>query len=83
MPTVESECFEVLSCLLEVIQTEEDPNSFENSCTGPQRLDNPPNQCSSQLFSSDFARRIGGAISPPELVVLETSADILNSDKVG
>ena len=83
MATVESECLEVLSCLLEAIQTNEDPSSFENSCTGPQRLDNSQNQCSSQLSSSNFTRQSGGAASPRERVVLETSADIFNSDKVG
>ena len=83
MAIVESECFEVLSCLLEAIQTNEDPSSFQNSCTGPQRLDNPQNQCSSQLSSLNFTRRWGGAASPRELVVLETSADIFNSDMVG
>ena len=61
MATVESKCFEVLSCLLEAIQTNEDPSSFENSSTGPQRLDNPQNQCSGQLSSSNFTRRSGGA----------------------
>ena len=83
MAIVESECFEVLSCLLEAIQTNEDPSSFQNSCTGPQRLENPQNQCSSQLSLSNFTRRSGGAASPRELVVLETSADIFNSDMVG
>ena len=61
MTTIESECFEVLSRLLEIFQTDEDPSSFENSCTGPQRLHNPQNQCSSQLSLSDFTRRSGGA----------------------
>ena len=64
MATVESECYEVLSCLLEAIQTNEDPSSFENSCTGPQRLDNPQNQC----FLCQILRGKVGVLHPLENV---------------
>ena len=61
MATVERECFEVLNRLLEAVQTNEDSSSFENSCTSPLRLNNSESQCSSQLSSSNFTRRSGGA----------------------
>ena len=32
--TVESECIAVLSCLLETVEANEDPSSFQRSCTG-------------------------------------------------
>ena len=32
MSTAASECFGVLSCLLEAVQTNEDPSAFANSC---------------------------------------------------
>lgn len=61
MATVGSECFEVLNCLLEAVQANEDPSSFENSCTDPLRLDNSESQCNSRLSSSNFTRPCGGA----------------------
>ena len=51
MATVEKECFEVFSCLLEAFQTKEDPSCFEKSCISPQRSDHPQNQCSSHFSS--------------------------------
>ncbi len=61
MATVEDECFEVLNCLLAAIQANEDSSSFENSCTGAQRLDNPESQCSGQSFPSISTKQSGGA----------------------
>ena len=59
MATVKSECFAFPSCLLEVIQTNEDPNSYENSCTDPHRLDNPQNQCSSSFLRQILRDEVG------------------------
>ncbi|CAB4018653.1 THAP domain-containing 11, partial [Paramuricea clavata] len=43
------------------VQINEDSNSCENSCTSSLRLNNSESQCSSQLSSSNFTRRSGGA----------------------
>ena len=75
MATVEDECFEVLNCLLAAIQATEDSSSFENSCTGAQRLDNPESQCSGQSFPSISTKQSGGTGSSRE--------DIINSEKRG
>ena len=61
MATVERECFEFLNHLLEAVQTNEDSSSFENSCRSSLRLNNSESRCSSQLSSSNFTRRSGGA----------------------
>ena len=61
MATVGREYFEVLNRLLEAVQTNEDSSSFENSCTSPLWMNNSESHCSSQLSSSNFTRRSGGA----------------------
>ena len=61
MATVGRECFEVLNRLLEAVQTNEDSSSFENSCPSPLWLNNYEIQWSSQLSTSNFTRRSGGA----------------------
>ena len=39
--TVESECIVVLSCLLEAVEANEDPSSFQRSCMDLQTFQSP------------------------------------------
>jgi hypothetical protein len=52
MATVEGECAVVLYRILEAVQANEHPSSFQNSCTGLQRLDSPESNGNSPLSSS-------------------------------
>ncbi|XP_028418362.1 uncharacterized protein LOC114543675 [Dendronephthya gigantea] len=70
MATVESECFEVLNCLLKAVQANEDSSSFENSCTDPLRIPSGKSEESKELRKKwinlisrrDFSPTIGHRI---------------------
>ena len=61
MASSESECVEVLCRLLEIIQTNEDPSSFENSCPGLQTFNSPESTDQSSLTVANTTKRIGDA----------------------
>ena len=52
MAPFQSECVEVLCRLSEIIQTNEDPSSFENSCAGLRTFNRPKNTDQSSLTES-------------------------------
>ena len=52
MATTESECGAVDRCLLDAVKSNQDPSSFENSCTGLQRFDSPKNNGECAVTSS-------------------------------
>ena len=60
MATIESECAAVDCCLLDAVKSNEDPSSFENSCTGLQRFDSPKNNGECAVSVPVSAKRSGG-----------------------
>ena len=50
----------VLCRLSEADKTNEDPSSFQNSCTGLQRFDSPESNGNSPLSSTSTSKRSGG-----------------------
>ena len=55
--TVESECIAVLSCLLEAVEANEDPSSFQRSCTGLQTFESPKINTNRPLSSGHASKK--------------------------
>ena len=68
--TVESECIAVLSCLLEAVEANEDPSSFQFSCTGLHRTFDSPKINTNRPLSSGFDEiiRDTGSLDNPSLI---------------
>ena len=82
MATIESECAAVDRCLLDAVKSNEDPSSFENSCTGLQRFDSPKNNGECAVSVPVLAKRSGG-ISLQQQFDSKTEEDVLNADASG
>ena len=82
MATTESECAAVDHCLLDAVKSNEDPSSFENSCTGLQRFDSPKNNGECAVSVPVLAKRSGG-ISLQQQFDSKTEEDVLNADASG
>ena len=82
MATTESECAAVDRCLLDAVKSNEDPSSFENSCTGLQRFDSPKNNGECAVSVPVSAKQSGG-ISLQQQFDSMTEEDILNADASG
>ena len=61
MASFEGECVEVLCRLSEIIQTNEDPSSFENSCAGLRTFNSPESTDQSSLTVTNTTKRSGDA----------------------
>ena len=61
MASFEGECVEVRCRLSEIIQTNEDPSSFENSCMGLQTFNSPESTGQSSLTVTKTTKRSGDA----------------------
>ena len=60
MATIKSECSAVDRCPLDAVKPNEDPSSFENSCTGLQRFDSPKNNGECAVSVPVLAKQSGG-----------------------
>ena len=79
--TVKSECIAVLSCLLEAVEANEDPSSFQFACTGLQTF-NSPKINSNRPLSSGCNEIIHDVLSRQPLADLKTKEDTLTKSLV-
>ena len=88
MATVVSECVEAFCRLSEVVQTNEDASSVENSCPGVRTFDNSEMNCKTPYSSTNKAAKRSGASGGASFAARQEEIqgrdnDVLNTDSNG